>query len=641
MSKKRWNAAALWCILLLAFLFGSCPQQKSASEPEKDPYPIPADAVSVEITVSDSVSGTLVDGTKLVVFDSADGKQVTNQLTVRKGKVTAKVSPKKKYDFVLLGKKGTWAGSMLQDYYVPEGGLNGDKSLMMLQFAHGQITRDVTPPHIDKVTIENASGVDITDNYNIGNAEKKVYVEFTSKVGAVEDVAWNGFGAKLGFGGMPTSYEGIDGEYTPDNTPGDGIFTSKYVFDIERATMPDDKTELIIVGYDVANNRVEKRIPVKFSKTSAAAPLSNAKFGRVFVIMERVPFTNNTFSTEPGQGLVQLGSGHEVMPQALNPIEGHNSSYVAAFVFSVVDKTTPTTSVPIMGFDVLRREKGSTDAPKFVSRTHYNEPKTETRPGWGAHQGFDTSSELEEGKEYEYTIKAFTATDTLESPVLKGKVMEAFTYSLKAPENRKKISAAEAANMSYSCTISNKKLLTKEEADWCDLGLLILDGQGLAVFGSKFCYVFDGVTVGIGGGSTTGPDLLIDTIGFASGGVSRLSYKQHLAATPQISAYLQSHGINKLEDLITVDSSTGIITITDKFVKIAQFNVAAGTPMEYQAGVSYQWDIQDWGKSAISLKDDRALRIVKMYDSNPSRTMGNNSSSGSNAVNGRFTFVIE
>lgn len=143
MSKKRWNAAALWCILLLAFLFGSCPQQKSASEPEKDPYPIPADAVSVEITVSDSVSGTLVDGTKLVVFDSVDGKQVTNQLTVRKGKVTAKVSPKKKYDFVLLGKKGSWAGSRLQDYYVPEEGLKG---VMMLQFAHGQITRDVTPP---------------------------------------------------------------------------------------------------------------------------------------------------------------------------------------------------------------------------------------------------------------------------------------------------------------------------------------------------------------------------------------------------------------------------------------------------------------------------------------------------------------
>ncbi|UTC98433.1 dentilisin complex subunit PrcA [Treponema denticola] len=633
MSKKRWNAAALWCILLLAFLFGSCPQQKSASEPEKDPYPIPADAVSVEITVSDSVSGTLVDGTKLVVFDSVDGKQVTNQLPVRKGKVTAKVSPKKKYDFVLLGKKGSWAGSRLQDYYVPEEGLKG---VMMLQFEHGQITRDVTPPHIDKVTIGDASGAVINDDHVIDTAVKKIYVEFSSKAGAVEDVAWSGFGAKLGIGMMPTSYAGIYGEYTPDNTPNDGVFTSEYVFDIEHAAMPDGNTKLIIVGYDVANNRVEKHIPVSFNKTPAAAPLSNAKFGSAFMIIERVPFTNNTFSTEPGQGLVQLGSGHEVMPQALNPVEGHNSSYMAVFVFGVVDKTTPTTSVPIMGFDVFRKEKGSPDAPKFVSRTHYDEPKTETNPGWGAHQGFDTSSELEEGKEYEYTIKAFTATGTLESPVFTGKVMEAFTYSLKTPKNREKISVADAANMSYSCTISNKKLLTKEEADWCDLGLLILDGQGQPVFGSKFRYVFDGVTVGIGGANTTtGPDLLIDTIGFGSG-VKRFSYKQQLA-TPLQTYY----NINKLEDLITVDSSTGIITITDKFVKIAQFNVAAGTPMEYQSGVNYQWDIQDWGKSAISLRDDRALRIVKMYDSNQSRTMGNNSSSGSNAVNGRFTFVIE
>ena len=630
MSKKRWNAAALWCILLLAFLFGSCPQQKSASEPEKDPYPIPADAVSVEITVSDSVSGTLVDGTKLVVFDSVDGKQVTNQLPVRKGKVTAKVSPKKKYDFVLLGKKGSWAGSRLQDYYVPEEGLKG---VMMLQFEHGQITRDVTPPHIDKVTIGNASGAVINDDHVIDTAVKKIYVEFSSKAGAVEDVAWSGFGAKLGIGMMPTSYAGIYGEYTPDNTPDDGIFTSKYVFDIEHAAMPDGNTELIMVGYDVANNRVEKHIPVKLNKAPAAAPLLNAKFEDPFMIIERVPFTNNTFSTEPGQGLVQLGSGHEVMPQALNPVEGHNSSYMAAFVFSVVDNAS--TPVPIMGFNLLRREK---DIGEFkpVSRTHYDRPKTETNPGWGAHQGFDTSSELEEGKEYEYKIEAFTATDKLESPILTGKVMEAFTYSLKTPENRKKISAADAANMSYSCTISNKKLLTKEESDWCDLGLLILDGQGQPVFGSKFRYVFDGVTVGIGGANTTtGPDLLIDTIGFGSG-VKRFSYKQQLA-TPLQTYY----NINKLEDLITVDSSTGIITITDKFVKIAQFNVAAGTPMEYQSGVNYQWDIQDWGKSAISLRDDRALRIVKMYDSNQSRTMGNNSSSGSNAVNGRFTFVIE
>ena len=136
MSKKRWNTAALWCILLLVFLFGSCPHKNS----------IPANAVIVEITVSDSVSGTLVDGTKLAVFDSDSGKQVTHQLSVSNGKVTAIVSPKKKYNFVLLGEKGKWAGSMLQDYYVPEGGLSGDKSLMMLQFEHGQITRDVTPP---------------------------------------------------------------------------------------------------------------------------------------------------------------------------------------------------------------------------------------------------------------------------------------------------------------------------------------------------------------------------------------------------------------------------------------------------------------------------------------------------------------
>ena len=641
MSQKKWNAIALFGAAVLLFSLGACKQRTTGtaldfvpslpptSGPSAEPHfdvPVPADAVSVEITVSDSVSGTVVDGTKLAVYYAGSTSQAASVLPVKDGKVTAKVSPNKKYDFILLGEKGKWAGSMLQDYYVPEGG----KSLTMLQFGHGQITRDVTPPRIGKVKIENASGADITDGYKIGNAEKKVYVEFTSGVGAVESVAWNGFGAKLGIGMMPTSFAGIYGVYTPDNTPGDGVFTSEYVFDIEHAAMPNGNTELIIVGYDVANNRVEKHIPVSFNKTPAAAPLSNAEFEDPFMIMERVPFTNNTFSTEPGQGLVQLDSGHGVMPYVLNPVEGHNSSYMAAFLFGVVNKNT-NAPIPIMGFDLYRREKG-VGKFKFVSRTHYDRPKTETGPGWGVHQGLDTSSELEEGKEYEYKIEAFTATDKLESYILRGKVMEAFTYKLEAPENRKTIPLAQAENMSYSCRISNKKLLTKEEADWCDLGLLILDGQGEAVFGSKFRYVFN---------SPNGPDLLIDTIGFGSG-VKRFSYKRQLATALQT-----YYGITSLNDLITVNSSTGLITITDKFVKIAQFNVVpvagiAGTPMIYNAGVSYQWDIQDWGASPYSLGDDRALRIVKMYGAGQqSRTMGNNDPSGSNAINGRFTFVVE
>ena len=640
MSQKKWNAIALFGAAVLLFSLGACKQRTTGtaldfvpslpptSGPSAEPHfdvPVPADAVSVEITVSDSVSGTVVDGTKLAVYYAGSTSQAASVLPVKDGKVTVKVSPEKKYDFILLGEKGKWAGSMLQDYYVPEGG----KSLTMLQFGHGQITRDVTPPRIGKVKIENASGADITDGYKIGNAEKKVYVEFTSGVGAVESVAWNGFGAKLGIGMMPTSYAGIYGVYTPDNTPGDGVFTSEYVFDIEHAAMPNGNTELIIVGYDVANNRVEKHIPVSFNKTPAAAPLSNAKFEDPFMIMERVPFTNNTFSTEPGQGLVQLDSGHGVMPYVLNPVEGHNSSYMAAFLFGVVGNAPPNDPVPIMGFDLYRKERGSTEGFKFVSRTHYDRPKTETGPGWGVHQGLDTSSGLEEGKEYEYKIEAFTATDKLESYILRGKVMEAFTYKLEAPENRKTIPLAQAENMSYSCRISNKKLLTKEEADWCDLGLLILDGQGQPVFGSKFRYVFD---------SQVGPDLLIYTIGFAPGNDPvRFSYKRQLATALQT-----YYGITSLNDLITVNSSTGLITITDKFVKIPNFNLVAGTPMIYKAGVSYQWDIQDWGDNPYNLGDDRVLRIVKMYGAGQqSRTMGNNGPSGSNAINGRFTFVIE
>lgn len=617
MSQKKWNAFALFVVIVLTVLLGSCFH-------EAGQHFGPEDGIAfLDIFVVDSIGGTVVDGTKLNVIDCETNHTVYSSVSVSNGRASLVLTSGKKYDISLAGEKGKWAGSLIQDYYVDK---VLQQKLTIFQFKHGQITRGVTPPRIEKVKIGNAVGADITDGHTMGNTEKKVYVEFTSEVGAVENVAWNGFGAKLGIGAVPSGSSGIYGTYTADSDPNDGIFKSEYVFNIEHASLPNGDTELIIVGYDIANNRVEKHIPVKLNKTPAGNSLSNAKFKNPFMIMERVPFTNNTFSADPDQGLVQLSAESGLNPAALMPIGGENSSYMAVVVFQVVDKTA-SAKIPIIGFDLYRKERGASDEFKFVSRTHYDAPKTETRPGWEVHQGFDTSSELEEGKEYEYKIRAFTANGNLESGVLTGKIMESFTYTLEEPKNRKQVPVAQASGISYSCKISNPKLLTKEEADWCDLGILILDGQGEPVFGSKFRYVFDG-----GDGT---PDLWIDTIGFAPGDVKRFSYKQHLAAPLQ-----NYYGITGLDDLIKVDSAAGLITITAKFVKIPNFNVAKGAPMEYQAGVNYQWDIQDWGKDPYRLDDDRALRIVKMYGSNQSRSMGNNSSSGSNAVNGRFTLVI-
>ena len=144
MSQKKWNAKALFGLLVLVLFLGSCPQKPSPpSVLVPDPYPVPADAVKVEVCVVDSVSGTVVTGTQLLVFDSSTGKQVTHPLSVTNGKVTAKVSPKKNYNFHLLGQKGKWAGSLIENYYVSE---TDGQNFTMLQFKHGQITRGVTPP---------------------------------------------------------------------------------------------------------------------------------------------------------------------------------------------------------------------------------------------------------------------------------------------------------------------------------------------------------------------------------------------------------------------------------------------------------------------------------------------------------------
>ncbi|WP_024469080.1 dentilisin complex subunit PrcA [Treponema pedis] len=620
MSQKRRNAITLFCIIVLALVFASCPQSGRAGILQNGVNRVSlVNGVSVEVLVADSVSGSAVDGTELKVFYSKT-KSLAAQVDIKNGKGYVNLIPNQTYDFELLGKKGVRAGSVIYDYFI-----GGGQSLTMLQFQHGQITRGIETPKITAVKADSETGADITENTEIDGKINKIYVEFTSSVGAVEEVAWNGYGAKLSIGGSPGSSTGISGEYTPD-TVSDNIFISKYKFDIRDVKLPDGETELVIVGYDVANNRVEKHIPVRFKKGFNANPLANAQFKNPFIIVERVPFSNNTFSANGDIQIETLKTASDfTAPAVLDPYNGESSSYRAIVVFDIVDKTSGKTKIPISGFDLYRRDMGSIGEFKFVSRTLYDKPKVETGAGWGLHQGFDNSSELKENGEYEYKIKAFNEAGTIESPVMAGKLMEAFTYTLETPINRKEIPLSLAADIAYSCKISNPGLLTEQAADWCDLGLLILDGQGQPLFGSKLRYVFDS-----GDGT---PDILVDTAEGTPKPVRR-SYKQHLKSK------LQSLGINNLEDIVKLDAGSGIITFTHKFMKIPYFNVAASGAMEYKAGVNYQWDIQDWGESPYRLTDDRALRIVKMYGGAQSRTMGNNSPSGSNAVNGRFTFTV-
>ena len=303
----------------------------------------------------------------------------------------------------------------------------------------------------------------------------------------------------------------------------------------------------------------------------------------------------------------------------------------------------PSSNESILGFDLYRKEKGSVQDFRFVSRTLYKDLKTESQSGLGFHIGIDADSLLEQNKEYEYRIRAFNAAKEKYSPVITTKVLESFTYDLTAPAKNTVVPFANAASTSYKCTISNTNLFSAGQSDYMRLGLLINDLQGIPRFGAKFSYIFD---------DSGHPDIVIEVCDKTTGELAGRKKVSELIAAGTLSAY----NVSSLDDLVKVDTTTGVVEFTEKFVRVPFFNVISidGTngfnkPLVYEKGTSYQWDIQDWGSNFASLNDDTALCFVKEYtytDENgdqqicPAVSYGNNIMNGANAVNGRFTFTV-
>lgn len=609
--KTAWKTAcSALCLCALLVWVTSCPQSAGNGNGGAS-----TDFTTLYVSVTDSIGGTAVDGTTLRVYESGNTLQFQSDFRVTNGKVRVSgISTNKRYDFELIGIKGKWAGSRLENYSPLK---EAEQTLSIIQSEHAMITRGITPPKITSIQSGNGTFTDIDESTVISSSDK-VRVVFDSDVGAVEETASGAFGAKLGIDKAPNNLSGIYGRYSVSQAG--GVIKSTYTFSFSE--VPNGTGELIAVGYDVAHNRIEKHIPVTFQGSSAAASdLSTCTFDRLSVNTERLPFSENLFS--------------------LNPVENRRSSYRVLVRFTLkkfgMDEK-------ILGFDLYRKKTGYAQDFRFVSRTLYNELKNETQSGWGFHVGIDSDSLLEEDTEYEYKIRVFNKLNEKYSPVIKTKVLKSFTYDLTAPAQNALVPFANAATLTYKCKMSNTHLLDAGQSDYMVCGLLIKDFKGIPLFGAKLMYVFNA------GGN---PDILIEVCDRVTGMLqSQLKRGSELIATGKLNSY----DIYSLDDLVKVDKATGVIEFTEKLVKVPFFNVipisggkGLNLPMIYEKGTSYQWDIQDWGSNSVSLNDDTALNFVKMYsyiDENAqikycrAASYGNNSSSGANAVNGCFTFTV-
>ena len=612
--KTLWKTACTAvCLCALIISMTGCAQSSDSGDEPFFPDETPAEFSTIRIQVTDSIGGTVVSGTTLNVYKSGTTEQIGSGYTVTDGKVMLyDIATDQRYDFELIGEKEKWAGSRLENWKPLS---IAKQNLSLIQPVHGTITRGITPPKITSAQSGNGSFTDIDENTVI-SASDKVSIVFESAVGAVEETASGAFGAKLGIGKAPNQMSGISGSCAVSKSGSE--FTSTCTFNLKE--VPDGKDTLIVVGYDIANNRIEKHIPVTFSGSAASASdLSTCKFEDLAVIAKRLPYSENLYS--------------------LKPVGGRRSSYRMLVRFEF---TKFGSHKKILGFDLYRREKGRPQDFLFVSRTLYDDLKTETYSGQGFHVGIDGDSLLEENKEYEYKIRAFNAKSEKYSPVITTKLLESFTYELTSPANNVLVTSANAANFTYKCKISNTNMFGSAQSDYMRLGLLINDFRGIPRFGAKLFYFFD-----VAGH----PEILIDVCNAAGTLAGRIKVSDLITA-----GILRRYGVSSLDDLVKVDKRTGIIEFTETFVRVPFFNVipmgsgkGLNLPMSYEKGTSYQWDIQDWGSDDVSLDDDTALYFVKEYaytgdDGNEgfcsARSYGNNDSNGANAVNGRFTFTI-
>ena len=113
----------------------------------------------------------------------------------------------------------------------------------------------------------------------------------------------------------------------------------------------------------------------------------------------------------------------------------------------------------------------------------------------------------------------------------------------------------------------------------------------------------------------------------------------------------------RVEDLVSFDKATGIVTIKSAFLSIGYFNSWSRDSFASKLvrGADYHWDIQDYGDNPGDVGDDTSASFVKewvMLDSKtgnpiedyseiPRARTGSNFFDGQNAINGRFAFSIK
>lgn len=547
------------------------------------PQPTDPANYNVSFLVVESVNGTVVANAKIDILDPMTEEVVSTVYSNASGKVRAYVTPESWY--TVVSSKTGHAQNRLLNFYVEA---DGSSTATLINQRLGMATRPAIAPNFHGFMVANTADLSDIAEYVGAPLDTSATSYIILTVGgpnAVEPTAWSGFGVKMDFDKMPTSFSGIDGVMLGDPCwdETEQAYLSDFLFDLSGLAFPDSMHELYVVAYDVANNRCEFKAPVEFTNINVGTDISTATFTGPTVDIRSYPVSRGFFSKDPGDSI-----------KALQPYLGQDISYRVTVSFSLKDATPA--DVPILGFHVYRSKDGTTFTR--VGGTNYGTLSTGAS---GTHTYFDDDSLLEKGTTYSYKVVAYTdAANTIESGVASSYLSAPFSALLSAPLNRSQMSVA--APHDYAFTISDTSLWNAAVSDFFYFSLSITEKAGPYTYIGQFRYNF-------------------------TDGLFEAKYSNGAWFT------LEDFGSNPTDIIY----AAGKVTIKSTVLDNPYIGWALGGPIQYVSNTAYEWDIT--GDVAVLGGAGHPCWFEKATTGGFTRTYGNGYNEGGDAINGRFEFV--
>ncbi len=620
---------------------------------------------TVEVKVFSAVGQSVVAGTKVSAYEAGTPTAIETKTSDENGACTFTLETGKFYDFV--AKMPGRCASRVQNYYVL--GADGEK-LQMVQRVGTVGEKHEAPRVIDvKLQYDGETPSELKPGDTLEGSKirttSKLIVRFDlpSKLIGMGEGSNGNFNIACEVGRSATALSNFITSNLSNTTADlEGFYTAE--ISLKNAGIPNGKDTLFITAYDTAENRVDYRLPLNFlAKTDAAIDLTGASIEHFYINTQRYPRPLNTFGTPRRDSFDRtLGNpSHDdlVTTFGVPKHDNRETSFRTLMTFWVKDKNGK--DLPISGYEIYRRVYEEGAGPfenwKRVATKLYNGPNKGYQTSdpnnifVGRHWGNDTDNDLTEMTVYQYKIVAFTDNkNRIESPIATTALYPAFNLKLVSPSDNGMIRLNDIKNTEFKFKLSDTRLWDAKYSDSFTFGLIVSEKSNLATvpYCVKLRYNFNAVDD--------------ERLSFSDWDSKAKKAYWRTLKDLKTEWLDDTHdyavpGTIRVEDLISFDKSSGVVTIKAALLNRGYFNSwnrkAFGDAME--AGANYQWDVQDYGDNAGSVKDDVSASFLKewpMLDSKtgepipnypeiPRARTGSNFFDGQNAINGRFSFSIE